>query len=85
MEEGFIKNPEELNIENFASYRPTIGDEISVTLWRLIRIGGLYKIFEEETETIVYFIGKRIGGMLNVKNIEDIKRKYSTKLLKHPD
>lgn len=73
--EEFFKNPKELNMENLASYRPTIGDEISVTLWRLIRIGGLYKIFEEETETISYFIGKRIGQMLKVENIDDIKKK----------
>lgn len=77
MEEGFIKNPEELNIENFVSYRPTLGDEVSVVLWRLIRIGGLYKIFEEEAETISYFIGKHIGQMLNIKSIGDVKKKLT--------
>lgn len=76
-DEGFLKNPEELNMENLTSYRPTIGDEISVVLWGLIRIGGLYRIFEEETETILYFIGKRVGQMLQVENIDDIRKKLT--------
>lgn len=73
----FTRDPADLTIENLAPNRPTIGNDIPVVLWRLIRVVGLHKILEEETAVTIYFVGKHIGRMLKVKNIEELIAKLT--------
>lgn len=73
----FQVKPEDLKIENLQPDRPTVGNDISVILWRLVRLVGLHQILEEETPTMVYFAGKQIGKMLGAKNIQEIKDKLT--------
>ncbi|MEK9154838.1 MAG: DUF2507 domain-containing protein [Patescibacteria group bacterium] len=73
----FNRNPAELDIGQLLPLRPTMGDSVPVLLWRLIRISGLHKVFEEETPTMSYFIGKHIGEMLKVDNLENLKDKLA--------
>ena len=75
MSQEFQFDPKNLKLENIQSDRPTIGDDVSVVLWRLVRVFGLHSILEEETPTVIYFAGKQIGKMLGAKNMEEIKEK----------
>ena len=75
MSQEFQFDPKNLKLENIQSDRPTIGDDVSVVLWRLVRVIGLHSILEEETSTVIYFAGKQIGKMLGAKNMEEIKEK----------
>ena len=70
----FIREPGNLNIEDLKSDRPTVGDEMPVLLWRLVRIAGMHQILGEETPTAIYFIGKRIGKLLEVHSIEELQK-----------
>src|SRR3989344_3843986 len=75
MSQEFQFDPKNLKLENIQSDRPTIGDDVSVVLWRLVRVIGLHSILEEETPMVIYFAGKQIGKMLGAKNVEEIKEK----------
>ena len=75
MSQEFQSDPKNLKMENIQSDRPTIGDDVSVVLWRLVRVIGLHFILEEEAPTVIYFAGKQIGKMLGAKNVEEIKEK----------
>src|SRR3989344_7529697 len=70
--ETFI-DPVSLNMGQLVPRRPVVGDNIPVILWRLIRLVGMHNILKEETATITYLLGKQIGQMFEVKNIEDLK------------
>jgi len=75
MSQEFQFDPKNLKLENIQSDRPTIGNDVSVVLWRLARVIGLHSILEEETPTVIYFAGKQIGKMLGAKSIQEIKEK----------
>ncbi len=68
----FIRNPADLKISDLLPDRPTVGNDIPVILWRLIRLVGLYNILGEEAQEVSYFTGKNIGQMLEIKNIDEI-------------
>lgn len=70
--ETFI-DPVTLSINQLAPRRPVVGDNVPVILWRLIRVIGMHNILKEETATITYLLGKQIGKMLEVKNVEDLR------------
>src|SRR3989344_5177894 len=75
MSQEFQFDPRSLKLENIQPDRPTVGGDVSVVLWRLVRVIGLHSILEEETPTVIYFTGKQIGKMLGAKNIQEIKEK----------
>lgn len=75
--EDFIRNPADLKIEDLLPNRPTVGNDISVVLWRLVRVVGFYDILGEEAEDISYFTGKKIGKMLEAKNIDELYRQLT--------
>lgn len=72
---GFTRNPKDLTIADLLPNRPTVGNDTSVVLWRLVRLVGMYDILGEETETISYFTGKRIGNMLEAKDVGELCKK----------
>lgn len=73
----FIREPGNLNIEDLKPNRPTVGDEMPVLLWRLVRIAGMHQVLGDETPTAVYFIGKIIGKLLEVHSIEELQKKLA--------
>lgn len=77
MGQEFKINPANLKISNLLPDRPMLGNDVSVVLWRLVRIVGLYQILGEETPTLAYFTGKQIGKMLEVKSIREIQDKLT--------
>ncbi len=52
--------------------RPTLGNEMSVVPWRILRILGLKKVFPGITDAIVYRTGKEIGKSLDVSTAEEL-------------
>lgn len=77
MHEEFTRNPADLKIGDLLPNRPIVGNEISVVLWRLVRVVGLYSILEEEAENVSYFTGKKIGKILGAKNIDELHRQLT--------
>lgn len=75
MPEEFIRDPKKLNINDLSPERPTIGDDVSVILWRLIRVVGLHQLLGEDAPETSYFIGKNIGRMLEVKSADELLKK----------
>lgn len=75
--EDFIRNPADLKIEDLLPNRPTVGNDISVVLWRLVRVVGFYDILGEEAGHVSYFTGKKIGKMLGAKNIDELYRQLT--------
>jgi len=73
-EKDFIREPANMNIKDLKPERPTVGDEMPVLLWRLIRIVGMHHILGEETPTAVYFIGKKIGRLLEIHSTEELQK-----------
>lgn len=73
----FIRNPAELEITQLLPDRPTLGNDVPVILWRLIRIVGFHQILGEETATTVYHIGKQIGKMLKVKTVDELLKELT--------
>jgi len=73
----FVRNPKDLSIADLLPNRPTVGNDTSVVLWRLVRLVGMYDILGEETETISYFTGKKIGRMLEAKDAGELCRKLT--------
>ena len=76
-EGGFIRDPKKLNINDLLPERPTIGDEVSVVLWRLVRIVGLYHLLGEDAPETAYFIGKDIGQALGIKSAPELLKKMT--------
>lgn len=74
MSNEFKINPADLDISQLMAKRPTVGDEVPVFLWKLIRVVGLHHILEEETSVISYFTGKKIGSMLKIKGIDELQK-----------
>lgn len=73
----FIRNPADLDISQILPYRPTVGNDIPVVLWRLIRVIGLQQILGTETAHTTYFAGKQIGKMLKVKTVDELGKELS--------
>ena len=73
-EKDFIREPANMNIEDLKPERPTIGNEIPVLLWRLVRIVGMHSVLGDETPTAVYFIGKNIGKLLEIHSTEELQK-----------
>lgn len=77
MEKKSERGANALNINNFLPLRPTVGDDFPVLLWRLIRMVGLPKILEEDAPIATYLMGKDIGKILKLKNLEEMTNKLA--------
>lgn len=66
------RNPADLTLANLMPRRPTIGPDVPVVLWRLIRLVSLHDILGDEAPAVAYLMGKRLGAMLGVKTIEEL-------------
>ncbi|MCR4322804.1 MAG: hypothetical protein NUV61_01825 [Candidatus Azambacteria bacterium] len=66
------RNPKDLTLANLTPRRPTMGPDIPVILWRLLRLVSLHDILRDETAVVVHLMGKRLGAALNVKTIEEL-------------
>lgn len=73
----FIRNPKDLKIPDLLPDRPTLGNEVSIVLWRLIRLVGFYDILGDETDSVAYFTGKKIGKLLEVKSMDELRAKLA--------
>lgn len=62
----------DLTLANLMPRRPTIGPDVPVVLWRLIRLVSLHDILRDEAPAVAYLMGKRLGAMLGVKTIEEL-------------
>ena len=58
--------------------RPTLGNEMSVVPWRLLRIIALKKFIPTATDPIIYEAGKEIGKNLDVSTIEEFLKIVSS-------
>jgi hypothetical protein len=75
--EEFIRDPASLDISQLAPKRPTVGNDMPVVLWRLVRVVGMHQILGEDAPETTYFVGKNIGKMLMAKSIEDLHKKLT--------
>ena len=66
------RNPKDLTLANLTPRRSTIGPDIPVVLWRLLRLVSLHDILGDETAAVVYLMGKHLGAMLGVKTVEEL-------------
>ncbi len=76
MPQNFEKT-DDFDLNRLTVKRPTMGDDIPVFLWKLIRIVGFHRVLEEETPVISYFMGKQIGKMVKVGNIKELQKKLT--------
>lgn len=51
--------------------RPTLGNEMSVLPWRLLRILALKKLFPGITDAVLYHGAREIGGSLDISSVEE--------------
>jgi len=51
--------------------RPTLGDEVPVEVFRLLRVIGMYSILGEGSGYTLYLAGKELGEELDVNSIEE--------------
>lgn len=50
--------------------RPTMGDDVPILLFRILRIIGMRSILGETSGSTLYMMGKRVGNMLPVSTME---------------
>lgn len=62
----------EITIEDIGkTKRPTLGDEVPVEVFRLLRIIGMYSILGEGSGYTLYLAGKELGVEFDVTTIEE--------------
>jgi len=66
------RNPSDLTLANLTPRRPTIGPDIPVILWRLLRLVSLNDILREEADSVAYLMGKHLGAVLGAKTVEEL-------------
>ncbi len=52
--------------------RPTLGDEVPVEVFRLLRIIGMYSILGEGSGYTLYLAGKELGVEFDIKTVEGL-------------
>lgn len=66
------RNPADLTLANLTPRRPTMGPDVPVVVWRLLRLVSLHNVLGNETAALAYLMGKRLGTVLGVKSIEEL-------------
>ena len=54
--------------------RPTLGDDVPLVLFRILRIIGMRNLLGEASGQTLYVMGKSVGGMLAASNLDEFKR-----------
>jgi predicted hydrocarbon binding protein len=55
--------------------RPTLGEEVPLVLFRVLRIIGIRNILGESSGAILYMMGKHVGNMLGANDMKDCEDK----------
>ena len=55
--------------------RPQLGEDIPLTLYRILRVIGMRKILGETSGATLYMMGKQVGAMIGAKDLDDFKTK----------
>jgi predicted hydrocarbon binding protein len=58
-------------IKNIA--RPTLGEEVPLVLFRVLRIIGIRNILGESSGATLYMMGKHVGNMIGANDIKEFK------------
>ena len=66
------RSPADLTLANLMPRRPTMGPDVPVVLWRLMRLVSLNDILRDDAPMVAYLMGKRLGAMLGAKTIEEL-------------
>ncbi|MCX7857300.1 MAG: DUF2507 domain-containing protein [Deltaproteobacteria bacterium] len=53
--------------------RPSLGNEVPLELFRILRIIGMRNLLGESSGAALYMMGKYVGSILDVSNEEEIK------------
>lgn len=63
---------EQLTLADLAmSKRKTLGDEVPIQVFRMIRLIGMHKMLGEGAGHVIYMAGKNLGGALDVKTVPE--------------
>ncbi len=60
-------------IKNIA--RPTLGEEVPLVLFRVLRIIGIRNILGESSGATLYMMGKHVGNMIGANDMKECKDK----------
>jgi uncharacterized protein len=55
--------------------RPELGEEVPLTLFRILRIIGMRSILGESSGATLYMMGKHVGNMVGARDIAEFKNK----------
>jgi uncharacterized protein len=53
--------------------RPELGEEVPLTLFRILRIIGMKKILGESSGGTLYMMGKHVGKLIDAANLTEFK------------
>lgn len=63
---------EKLTLDDIGkSKRVTLGNEVPVIVFRLLRLSGMHKILGDSAGHTLYMVGKELGADLNVNTVEE--------------
>lgn len=55
--------------------RPQLGEDIPLTLYRILRVIGMRKILGETSGATLYMMGKQVGSMIGAHSLDDFTAK----------
>ena len=55
--------------------RPQLGEDIPLTLYRILRVIGMRKILGETSGATLYMMGKQVGNMVGAKDLAEFEKK----------
>lgn len=65
----------EYSIEQIRSIvRPTLGEDVPLVLFRILRIIGIRNILGESAGMTLYMMGKLVGGMFEAKDLDEFTK-----------
>ncbi len=54
--------------------RPTLGEDVPLILFRILRVIGMRSLLGESSGQTLYVMGKSVGNMLEARTLDDFKR-----------
>ena len=55
--------------------RPKLGEDIPLTLYRILRVIGMRNILGETSGATLYMMGKQVGSMIGANDLGDFEKK----------
>jgi hypothetical protein len=55
--------------------RPQLGEDIPLTLYRILRVIGMRKILGETSGATLYMMGKQVGNMVGARDLGEFEEK----------